>query len=508
MSFVIEPYVLKTTTTSAQIVWVMPEGTDAGSVQIEKQAGGGLQEIDAEVTTPEFVNDPGTAQILYHVRQVAYIDFLEPYTRYNYTINAGDGETVSTGSFITMRESSDNGPVSFVISADGHGGTGGGTTGYDDTVPFISALNPDFVAHLGDFVGGSGEFYRWPGFFRESQPYLSISSLIDAKGGHDHGSTSRNYESLFTHNDPNGPPVTGNNPVYYSVRHGNVEIFIYDYTADTATQHAWLEQVVPASDARWKILGTHGQVNNPAGGLGSTFESPVIAQLCIDLGIDVAVQGHWHVIEETVPIGAPGVKPVFFYTINPAEKSRSTRPSPISIVNATRWSFLHIAVDGDTMTLTHRKRDHNEYWNQTIVTKDEFGMYQEEIMNQAIGLDTAIQIAHIWTGNSFAVATVRRGNREDIHCKLAEMPTEGQPVVIEFDTGARRNNGGWPIGSKLIIEEQNDPVGWQSTYQELEVTGETTQGVIIAPSSFTYDEEGGFDPQLELQVNFELPEEE
>ncbi len=506
--FIAAPYVVQATHESAKVVWVTPAGTDAGTVQLEAVNGGKKQTVIAQLTTPHFHDSRLEDGDLDHLRHLALLENLEPFTKYNYEVQCGDGETTSTGRFVTAPMPDDTVPFEFVAVADAHN-----ISRYLRISEPVGKIEPAFVIEAGDLIGGNGrDWSRWEAYFEIARPYLETSVLLPVVGGHD-VRPARNFRSLFAFNDPAGDPVDENTTAtYYSHRFGNLEVFVIDYTTDRDEQLIWLESALAASDAEWKILSAHN-IRAATGGIGMIFSDGFyyeLANLCEKYGVDIAIGGHYHIYERLLPIGSPGSKPVHFVTINSNGNMRSVRPSPITAggIGQREHVFAHFRVNEN-----HLEMEVINYEGIVIdrmnLIKDDDGMYQDEIMKQAVDIDLAIKLAHIYNGLSLYNVLEMRYQRSDIigTFKTPSINTE-QPAVLTLNTGYsgthERDLSRFPVGSELIIYEQDDPSGWRTEYQVIEITGNTAEIDVFVPDGLVYDEEDGFNIPIKLDMNLRL----
>ncbi len=501
--FIAAPYVLHATHNSAQVIWVTPAGIDAGKVYVEDADGVVQQSVVAELSTPLFHDITADNGVLDHSRHLAKLQNLEPHSRYYYTVYCGDGETTSNGTFLTAPLPGESLPFEFVVVADGHA-----SDSYLNISEPVGKLKPSFVIHAGDLRGGTGAYWdRWETYFRVARPYLESSVFVPVVGGHD-VRPARNFRSLFAFNDPEGNPSDENSVgTYYSFEFGNMLVILLDHVYDFGKQREWVEEVLSESDAEWIIVSLHESPAN-AGGRGYWLHNDFyeeLAHLFEKYGVDLVITGHDHIYERNIPLGSEGVKPVHYITINSNGNHRRVRPSPIvhGGIGKNAHVFTHFRVDGNHLEMEAIRADGSVVDHLELV-KDEYGMYQEEVMNQAIDLDLAGKLAHIYTGHS--VATDLRYQRSDINGSFyPSVPEAGQETVIRLNTGhsgdSDRDISRFPIGSELIVYEQSDPSGWQTKKQIIPVTGNTVNVKLLAPEALIYDEDGfNIRPKLNLNI--------
>jgi len=156
----------------------------------------------------------------------------------------------------------------------------------------------DFVIAAGDniYPNGSGRYFAK----HFEQPFAPLISdrvnFYAVLGNHDveDGRQDQLQYQLFN--------MRGKN--YYSIKQGDglVELFMLDSTFFDNAQHAWVEQALAASNARWKVAVFHHPIyssgdrhgSNP--GLKSKLEP-----LFTKYKVNAVFSGHDHIYERTKP---------------------------------------------------------------------------------------------------------------------------------------------------------------------------------------------------------------
>lgn len=114
-----------------------------------------------------------------------------------------------------------------------------------------------FCTVSGDLVGTGLEREDWDMFLTYGEPMFRSRPIVPAIGNHDAqlGLGPGMYLDIF--NLPkNGPNEIGPEHAY-TFRYSNAQFFILDVMSDTAPQTAWLQEVLPKSDATWKFAIFH-----------------------------------------------------------------------------------------------------------------------------------------------------------------------------------------------------------------------------------------------------------
>lgn len=503
--FVAGPYVLHVDQSSAQIVWVTPAGTKAGQVVLESAAGDHIQNLTAELSTPLFLdNNLGNPGERDELRHLVRIEDLKPYSRYYYSVDCGDDGSVREGTFRTAPVRGETENFEFVIVADGHADR----RNYSRVAVPVGERQPDFVIHAGDLTGGWGaDWDRWLPYFEKARPYHEASVLIPVNGGHDLR-PNRNFRAFFAFNDPEGDPEYEDEaPTWFSMSYGNADFFFLDYDHSLPEQLQWLEQVLAESEATWKIISMHRFRGN-VGSRGHIFTSYYydLALLAHEYNVDLLVYGHDHIYERKLPITMNGSKPVHFICLNSNGHFRAIRPSPVIAggIGQQEYMYAHFSIYDNQLRMKALNHEGSVIDSLNLI-KDALGMYQPEIMDQAIELKLARKLWHIYTGQSYV--EIDRYERRDIRGEIPTLLMAGKPAVLKLNTGYsgthERDVSRFPIGSEFIIYEQNEPGSWQTKKQVIEITGDTVEVELIAPDNLTVNN-GNLDPVLELMVNLRI----
>ncbi|MGI8605477.1 MAG: Ig-like domain-containing protein [Verrucomicrobiales bacterium] len=226
------------------------------------------------------------------------------------------------------------------VTAVAFGDYGSSASTSDSVAGMVTVLNPDFIIGLGDHNYGGTEVGSpsWEAFIgsrygsyikaRADGAFATQTSPIQrffaVVGNHDvNGSVGQTTDGDingfldYFHDNPGGvprlPSLTGGaNSVslYYRFTQGPVEFFVLDSNrilidpAMMATQRAWLEQVVPASNARWQVVCQHHQIY--ASGAFSSYQTlDALTWIPEVPGVDAVINAHAHFYERVVRNGKP-----------------------------------------------------------------------------------------------------------------------------------------------------------------------------------------------------------
>jgi predicted phosphodiesterase len=113
------------------------------------------------------------------------------------------------------------------------------------------------------------------------------------------------YATLGNHDDPAQrfyKPFNMEGKRYYSFRKDDVEFFVLDSTYVTPAQIDWLKDVLPKSNAKWKIPYMHHPLYSSGEKHGSEVDLRTLVEpLFIANGVDVVFAGHEHFYERLKP---------------------------------------------------------------------------------------------------------------------------------------------------------------------------------------------------------------
>ena len=160
------------------------------------------------------------------------------------------------------------------------------------------------------------------------------------------------YATLGNHDDPAQrfyKPFNMDGKRYYSFRKGDVEFFVLDSTYMAPIQVAWLKDVLPKSNAKWKIPYMHHPIYSSGEKHGSEEDlRALIEPLFRDNGVDVVFAGHEHFYERVKP-----QKGIFYFTEGGSAKLREGNIRVGSAMTEkgfdTDNSFMLVEIDKDQM---------------------------------------------------------------------------------------------------------------------------------------------------------------
>lgn len=229
-------------------------------------------------------------------------------TTYYYRVE-GDGQVSKTGTFTTAAPQN---TFTFLSLGDTEAKDLSEANTAADTLTVARTMVPhgSFILHSGDFVTESRGAEAWREFLFCASDSLYTMPMVPTKGEED--SAFADYFNLKN--------------TYYSFDYGNAHIIVLDTTEDTAqalsdAQIAWLKNDVSKTDREWVILSMH-KGPYTSGSHANDREVTALRELFFgeldDLGIDLVIQGHDHIMGHTYDLkdGKLTGQPVYTETVN------------------------------------------------------------------------------------------------------------------------------------------------------------------------------------------------
>ncbi len=99
------------------------------------------------------------------------------------------------------------------------------------------------------------------------------------------------------------PLNAGKERFHYSYDWGPVHVAVIDTESPTSSQAKWLDQDLAASDAAWNIVVGHKPPYSSGSHGGDSEVLDVFSPVLVDHGVPLALFGHEHNYERTIPIG-------------------------------------------------------------------------------------------------------------------------------------------------------------------------------------------------------------
>ena len=260
-----------------------------------------------------------------HVYKAIATD-LEPNTKYYYQVGSESGEKSSVGTFETAGESGDE--FTFIHYTDTQNAywnehVRNEATFGADTIKQALEVNEDsdFVLHTGDLIEIAEVEDEWVDIYSQSEESWLKQPLVVAPGNHDEYTLHSDSVVEEKFNEHMNVPVTNQNTSggsYYSFDYNGVH-FVVANTNDNKVsddnpegkamgeeQLAWIEEDIKQArenGAKWIVMSYHKPLFSKS--YHSLQDEDVqkvreeFMQMIDDLDVDLALQGHDHVISRT-----------------------------------------------------------------------------------------------------------------------------------------------------------------------------------------------------------------
>lgn len=252
---------------------------------------------------------------------------LEPNTDYYYQVGSESGKVSETGTFKTSGKAGD--PFKFVHYTDTQNAFWNENVRNEAAFGANTLMNAletagdaDFVLHTGDVVETAEVEDEWVDLFGQSQPYFMQTAMAVASGNHDEYALEYGDDPLIEKFNEHVNVPAANNKIdggsYYSFDYNGVH-FVTLNTNDNKEsednpegkaigeeQMEWIREDVEkarANGAEWIVLNYHKPLYSKS--YHSLQDEDVqkvreeLTALIDELDIDLALQGHDHVISRT-----------------------------------------------------------------------------------------------------------------------------------------------------------------------------------------------------------------
>jgi phosphatidylserine/phosphatidylglycerophosphate/cardiolipin synthase-like enzyme len=313
-----EPYLQQVTATTAVIVWATRE---AGPAELWfGQPGAPRMALPA---ASALFSAAQTGMAFDYYQHVARLTGLTPLTDYQYDIIVSGLDLNSVIDTFRTAPARGTGNVSFVAFGD----SGTGSLEQRQIASLIQNESFDLVLHSGDLAYGAGTgtgpgtfqtTHDW--FFTQYKNWLRARPVFPVNGNHDSRADNGNgapYLGLFVLPE-NGATATYPDHAerYYSFDYGPIHIVALDTEfafldpGRQASQLAWLEADLAATPQPWKIALFHRPPYSAGGEHGSQLDvRAALTPIFERYGVQLAIGGHEHDYERTVPLRAGSPDP-------------------------------------------------------------------------------------------------------------------------------------------------------------------------------------------------------
>ena len=212
-----------------------------------------------------------------------------------YQVMGPDGAwTAPTGLFTAPRTRDS------VVRFSSFGDLGQDTSDQRAVLEALRGVESEFVVVNGDVAYEDGTPQEIQDYFFEVYAdVLDNVPFFPALGNHD--ARTQGGKPLL---DAFELPLNGGTErFHYSYDWGPVHVAVINTESPTASQAAWLDQDLSASDAAWNIVVGHKPPYSSGSHGGDTDVLDVFSPVLVDHGVELALFGHEHNYERTIPIG-------------------------------------------------------------------------------------------------------------------------------------------------------------------------------------------------------------
>ncbi len=284
---------------------------------------------------------------------------LTPGQRYPYRIRAGGRDLSAALLFETARVADED--LAFIVFGD----SGRGSRAQYELAAAMLRTDPpaDFLLHTGDIIYPDGERAGYEArFFAPYRALLSRVAFWPCLGNHDvNDNGGAAYRAVFEAPE-NGPP--GLPPEHhYWFDYAAVRVAVVDTNVDEAVLRdrvaPWLREVLAAPGPRWRFVAFHHPPYTAGKYRPDERVQRTLVPVLEETGVDVVFNGHDHNFQRTHPLRGGQVVPAgsgVVYVVTGAGGARlyDVAPAPppyIADYADDRWSFTHVIVRGDELTL-------------------------------------------------------------------------------------------------------------------------------------------------------------
>jgi hypothetical protein len=296
------PYLQRPTDRSIVVVWATRQ---AGSAEVRYQTPGGTLSAAA---TSHTVSNAQTSLGYDYVQYEAALTGLSAATAYAYQPFV-NGLAAAPAATLHTAPAAGTGSISFVAFGD----SGIGSAEQRQLGALMGRETGDLALHVGDIVYGTtattgdAAYVGYQNWFFDIYSWLSSKSFTPTEGNHDSRPTNGDgiaYRDLFVLGDNGAIPER-----YYSYDYGPVHFIVLDTeyafqdTTRRAEQLSWIEADLSTTRQPWKVAVFHRSPYSSGTEHGSDLTvRAAFGPLFERYGVSVALSGHDHGYERSVPI--------------------------------------------------------------------------------------------------------------------------------------------------------------------------------------------------------------
>lgn len=228
----------------------------------------------------------------FRIHEIKICEGLLPGTTYSYRVG-GDDHWSETYSFTTPDIPGSFEDFRFAMVGDSRGAY----ETWGTVLAKIDGFDPDFIIFSGDAVDAGPDQAEWDDWFEASADVFTHTAIVPAHGNHEF--LTSNYFAQFS---------LGNNEQWYSVNYGSLNLVnLNDTVAEPrhreVDQVEFMNQVFAETPDAWKMANHHQSIYSTCTTHGSNLNVRELWEPVYDaFELDVAVAGHNHIYERSVPI--------------------------------------------------------------------------------------------------------------------------------------------------------------------------------------------------------------
>jgi hypothetical protein len=322
------PYLQQITATSAVIGWGSTTDTEQ-HVDITTPDGAVVMSATSAIEASALT---ATGMRL----RWATIQGLAPDTVYCYSLATGYDAFTARAGFRTAPASDRDRTLRFVALGDS------GTGNADQRAVFeqMRKLPQEMILHLGDmaYYDSTPDDFQ-ARFFGVYAPLLQFVPVFPVAGNHEYVTADAEpFRDAFS---------LPNNERWFSFDWGNIHFAAIDTEQNLATQAAWLDADLAATNQPWKIVFCHRPPYS-SGSHGSALDvRNALAPVVERHGVQLVLSGHEHDYERTTPQN--GV--TYIVSGGAGGGLRAVGTSAFTAYSVSKLNFVQVEVTGDTLTL-------------------------------------------------------------------------------------------------------------------------------------------------------------
>jgi hypothetical protein len=326
-----QPYLQQVTTSSAIVGWVTvaPEGEH---VDVTLPDGSPVTSAFAELERG-VVRSAGESQMW------ARLDGLEPDTIYCYEVANGSPLNSRTG-FRTAPAADSTRPIGILAFGD----SGGGGSDQHALLEQMFEFPYQLIVHTGDVAYDDGTIAQFEAnVFGVYAELFRNLPFFPAAGNHDHNSPdAAPFRSVFAL-----PGASAETETWYSYDWGRIHFAALDTEADYATQMAWLDADLAASDLPWKIVYLHKPPYSSGEHGSDSRLRDLLAPIAERHGVQLVLAGHDHDYERMIPQNDVA----YVVTGGGGRGTRNVGASSFTAFSAEVIHFVYLEVGVDELVL-------------------------------------------------------------------------------------------------------------------------------------------------------------